>query len=147
MPLRKLEETPTGWGFGYDGVKELRCEKTNKSIIGIECEVYGDNGRGRGEITVNEASIQTGNRDIVRFYGKRISIDFNDEAKCWVDAGVMQCKPDLNEYEIWLEGKEEDEYGFEPNPPIVVRAKDEEDALEKLNLPEGVKVKSIERVD
>jgi len=75
-------------------------------------------------------------------------VDFDDKAKCWVDTGVMQCKPDnLNEYEIWLEGKEEDEYGFEPNPPIVVRAKDEEDALEKLNLPEGVKVKSIERVD
>ena len=146
MPLRKLQETPTGWGFGYGGIKEMTCEKTDKGL-GIECEVYGGDGRGVSEIIVYEVSILTGNRDKIRFYGKRMVVDFNDEAKCWVDAGVMQCKPDLNEYEIWLEGKEEDEYGFEPNPPIVVRAKDEEDALEKLNLPEGVKVKSIERVD
>ena len=146
MPLRKLQETPTGWGFGYDGVRQIICDQEGHHIF---CTLVPENEYDKEEEMIGvtlDAEIDDG--AIIRHSMQSISILFKKEAKCWVDSGIIKCKQEhLNEYEIWLEGKEEDEYGFEPNPPIVVRAKDEEDALKKLNLPEGVKVKSIERVD
>lgn len=60
----------------------------------------------------------------------------------------------MNEYEITLEyiGKGEEpkhtvtEYGFGINPPIVVKARDEKEAIEQLKLSETVKVNSIKKV-
>ena len=60
----------------------------------------------------------------------------------------------MNEYEITLEyiGKGRKpahtatEYGFGINPPIVVKARDEKEAIAQLKLPKTVKISSIQKV-
>lgn len=55
----------------------------------------------------------------------------------------------LKEFEIRLKvtkGEEPNEFGFFPNPPIVVRAKNKKTARRKLRLPKRVKIRSIKEV-
>lgn len=52
----------------------------------------------------------------------------------------------MREFEIELvadSGEEPDDYGFFPNPPIIVYAKNKVEALRKLDLPVGIRVKKI----
>ena len=62
-------------------------------------------------------------------------------------------KEKLHEYEITLEytGRKkplyvESEYGFSPNPPIVVHAKNKKEAMEQLRLPKNVKVAEVIKI-
>ena len=60
----------------------------------------------------------------------------------------------MPQYEIELKwvGKKKrpkyisDEYGFYPNPPIVINASSKNAAKKKLKLPRSVKIKSIKKV-
>ncbi len=61
----------------------------------------------------------------------------------------------LHQYEIYLDAKSKslkkkleamDEYGFEPNPPIVIDANSKKEAIKKLALPKGIFIREIKRV-
>ena len=91
MALKKMKETPTGWGSGYTNIKSISCEKV--SGITLKCSMLPITGIaeefiGTSVSFMNVDDVEVSSRNVMASTRK------DNLLACYVDSGVIVCRPE-----------------------------------------------------